>query len=108
MQKILHPFNRAETIFSGDERLRGEIRSKCEDVRSKCEHRSESYTGGTMSEERSGEEEYRHNPRNLDGFMIGRASFGNPWCFLPDGKRPVLEEILETMELHARLLIDTK
>jgi tRNA-dihydrouridine synthase len=40
--------------------------------------------------------------------MIGRSSFGNPWCFLPDGRRPVLEEILETMELHAKLLIDTK
>lgn len=22
-------------------------------------------------------------PKNLDGFMIGRASFGNPWCFIP-------------------------
>lgn len=40
--------------------------------------------------------------------MIGRASFGNPWCFLPDGKRPTLAEILEVMELHARLLIETK
>jgi tRNA-dihydrouridine synthase B len=46
--------------------------------------------------------------KNLDGFMIGRASFGNPWCFLPDGHRPVLREILEVMELHARLLIQTK
>jgi tRNA-dihydrouridine synthase len=46
--------------------------------------------------------------KNLDGFMIGRSSFGNPWCFLPDGRRPVLEEILATMELHAKLLIDTK
>ena len=40
--------------------------------------------------------------------MIGRSSFGNPWCFLPDGRRPILAEILETMELHAKLLIDTK
>ena len=23
------------------------------------------------------------NYANLDGFMIGRASFGNPWCFIP-------------------------
>jgi tRNA-dihydrouridine synthase B len=46
--------------------------------------------------------------KNLDGFMIGRASFGNPWCFLPDGHRPTLGEILEIMELHARLLIETK
>jgi len=22
---------------------------------------------------------------NLNGFMIGRGSFGNPWCFLKDG-----------------------
>lgn len=46
--------------------------------------------------------------KNLDGFMIGRASFGNPWCFLPNGHRPMLQEILEVMELHARLLIETK
>jgi len=46
--------------------------------------------------------------KNLDGFMIGRASFGNPWCFLPGNPRPKLEEILLTMELHAKLLIDTK
>ncbi|MDD2745239.1 MAG: tRNA-dihydrouridine synthase family protein [Candidatus Gracilibacteria bacterium] len=46
--------------------------------------------------------------KNLDGFMIGRASFGNPWCFLPGSYCPTLEEILVTMELHARLLIDTK
>jgi tRNA-dihydrouridine synthase B len=46
--------------------------------------------------------------KNLDGFMIGRASFGNPWCFLPDGRKPTLEEVLQTMELHAKLLIETK
>ncbi len=45
---------------------------------------------------------------DLDGFMIGRGSYGNPWCFLPDGRRPVLEEILATMEIHARLCIETK
>lgn len=30
---------------------------------------------------------------NLNGFMIGRACFGNPWCFLPGGYIPTLEEI---------------
>ncbi len=38
--------------------------------------------------------------RNLDGFMIGRHSFGNPWCFLPEVYTPTLGEILDTMELH--------
>jgi tRNA-dihydrouridine synthase B len=42
--------------------------------------------------------------KNLDGFMIGRASFGNPWCFLPDEYEPTLGEILEVMEEHGRLL----
>ncbi len=46
--------------------------------------------------------------KNLDGFMIGRASFGNPWCFLPGGYKPTLEEILSTMACHARLLVDYK
>ena len=28
--------------------------------------------------------------QNLDGFMIGRKTFGNPWCFLPE---PSLQQI---------------
>lgn len=40
--------------------------------------------------------------------MIGRASFGNPWCFLPSSYQPTLSEILAAMELHARLLIESK
>lgn len=42
--------------------------------------------------------------KNLDGFMIGRASFGNPWCFLPGGYEPTLGEILDTMVEHGDLL----
>jgi tRNA-dihydrouridine synthase B len=44
----------------------------------------------------------------LDGFMIGRKSFGNPWCFLPWKYSPTLAEILEIMEFHAQKLIETK
>jgi tRNA-dihydrouridine synthase len=36
--------------------------------------------------------------------MIGRASFGNPWCFLKEKYEPTLSEILDTMELHGDLL----
>ncbi len=46
--------------------------------------------------------------KNLAGFMIGRASFGNPWCFLPGGYRPTLGETVDVMERHATLLIATK
>jgi tRNA-dihydrouridine synthase len=46
--------------------------------------------------------------KNLDGFMIGRASFGNPWCFLPWNYKPTLDEILNTMELHGKLLWEAK
>lgn len=42
--------------------------------------------------------------QNLDGFMIWRASFGNPWCFLPGSYEPTLGEILEVMEKHGSLL----
>ncbi|HBY74448.1 TPA: dihydrouridine synthase, partial [Patescibacteria group bacterium] len=45
---------------------------------------------------------------NLDGFMIGRASFGNPWCFLPGNYVPSFGEILDTMQKHAKLLIELK
>lgn len=42
--------------------------------------------------------------KNLDGFMIGRASFGNPWCFLSWNHKPTLAEILDTMHEHGKLL----
>lgn len=40
--------------------------------------------------------------------MIGRASFGNPWAFLPGGYIPTLAEILAVMHEHGRLLVETK
>ena len=40
--------------------------------------------------------------------MIGRASFGNPWCFIPGGYEPTLGEILTTMEEHGVLLWQCK
>lgn len=46
--------------------------------------------------------------QNLDGFMIGRCSFGNPWCFLPGKYSPTLQEILESMLFHAIKLVETK
>jgi tRNA-dihydrouridine synthase B len=42
--------------------------------------------------------------RNLDWFMIGRASFGNPWCFIPGWYEPTLGEILDMMSIHGQLL----
>ncbi len=44
----------------------------------------------------------------LSGFMIGRASFGDPWCFAPGRPIPTLREVLDMMRLHAGLLIETK
>lgn len=46
--------------------------------------------------------------QDLDGFMIGRGSFGNPWAFLPGNYHPTLAEILEAMEFHALKLVETK
>ena len=66
------------------------------------------------------------NGTDLDGFMIGRCSFGNPWTFLhPDmdnsnntlinpenfvgtNYHPTLTEILDAMEFHADQLVQTK
>lgn len=44
----------------------------------------------------------------LDGFMIGRGSFWNPWCFLPGGYEPSLREILDMMSFHANALLLSK
>ncbi len=64
--------------------------------------------------------------KNLDGFMIGRKSFWNPWCFLwkkhfkdfPWKEKiywfqngvyfPTLREMLDAMEFHATKLVETK
>lgn len=68
--------------------------------------------------------------QNLDGIMLGRASFWNPWCFLwkkhfedkqfleKSGLKqewfinnvyhPTLSEILDAMEFHATQLVETK
>ncbi len=44
----------------------------------------------------------------LDGFMIWRWSFWNPWCFLPGNYEPTLSEILEMMLFHGNALVDCK
>lgn len=46
--------------------------------------------------------------QNLDGFMIWRWSFGNPWAFLAGNYKPTLWEILDIMEFHGQKLIETK
>lgn len=46
--------------------------------------------------------------KNLDWFMIWRASFWNPWCFLAWNYQPTLNEILDIMQFHAEKLVETK
>ncbi len=47
--------------------------------------------------------------RNLDWFMIWRATFWNPWCFMKNSLYfPTLWEILEIMLFHATKLVETK
>ncbi len=46
--------------------------------------------------------------QDLDGFMIGRCSFWNPWCFLPGKYSPTLQEILDNMLFHAVKLVEVK
>jgi len=46
--------------------------------------------------------------RNLDGFLIGQATFGNPWIFSEDGKPDTFKEKLPLIMDHARWLIESK
>ncbi len=46
--------------------------------------------------------------QNLDWFMIGRASFWNPWCFLKWNYEPDCNEIKKIMNKHARFLVKIK
>jgi len=47
---------------------------------------------------------------NLDGYMIGRAAVGNPWCFWSEEKRKAvtLKEKIEIMILHFKRLRSLK
>jgi tRNA-dihydrouridine synthase B len=53
-------------------------------------------------------EDWMKKVQNLDGFMIWRWSFWNPWAFLPWNVEPTLKEILDMMEFHALKLVETK
>jgi tRNA-dihydrouridine synthase B len=46
--------------------------------------------------------------RNLDGFLIGQASFGNPWVFLNDNQDLPFSEKLPVIKLHSKWLIEAK
>ncbi len=74
----------------------------------KNEYRNELYAHNTVSEEQNSEFKSQVFHKNLDGFMIGRASFGNPWCFVPGSYEPTLWEILSTMRDHGNLLWQVK
>ncbi len=43
----------------------------------------------------------------VDGVMLGRAIFGNPWLFNREGKVPTLEEKLRAMVEHTQLFEQT-
>lgn len=55
---------------------------------------------------------YKERIGNLDGVLIGRGSYGNPWIFkeVMDGVRPevVWTMIVETALLHAQLVVEDK
>ena len=45
---------------------------------------------------------------NLDGFLIGQASFGNPWVFSTKATQPTFAEKCDMMLFHANKLIEDK
>ena len=49
-------------------------------------------------------QEGKNKIKNLDGFMIGRAAFGNPWVF--SDKEPSLTEKIPLILKHCRYSID--
>lgn len=46
--------------------------------------------------------------QNLDGALIGQATFGNPWIFSPDGKPELLKDRIDLMRKHSEWLIEDK
>lgn len=48
------------------------------------------------------------NEKSLWGFMIARASLGNPWCFLPGNYEPTWQERLAVMADHMARMVASK
>ncbi len=46
--------------------------------------------------------------KNLDGLLIGQATFGNPWIFAPEGAPKTFQEKRPIISAHARYLIEDK
>ncbi len=46
--------------------------------------------------------------QDLAGFMIARASLGNPWCFLPNNHSPLWVQRISIMTEHMQKMIETK
>ncbi|MDA1353129.1 MAG: tRNA-dihydrouridine synthase [bacterium] len=46
--------------------------------------------------------------QNLDGFLIGQASFGNPWVFTEEGMPSSFVDKLPIIKLHAEYLVENK
>lgn len=46
--------------------------------------------------------------QNLDGCLIGQATFGNPWVFVPSGKPKRLSDRMPVIRQHAQWLVDHK
>ncbi|MBT5855432.1 tRNA-dihydrouridine synthase [bacterium] len=45
---------------------------------------------------------------NLDGFLIGQATFGNPWIFSDTGRPNQLKDRVGIMRQHATYLVESK
>ena len=46
---------------------------------------------------------------DLDGFLIGQASIGNPWVFLPEKQQPqTFEEKIPMIKKHAQMLLELR
>ncbi|NQY74829.1 MAG: tRNA-dihydrouridine synthase, partial [Candidatus Margulisbacteria bacterium] len=53
-------------------------------------------------------EEGRNKCQNLDGFLIGQATFGNPWVFSQVNSQMSFGDKLPTIKNHAQFLIESK
>lgn len=96
LSKIVHPENRIHGEENSNQNV--PVIARYEAI-----HASENWIA-TSSATETDELLAMTKQKNLDGFMIGRASFGNPWCFLPWNYEPTLGEILDTMQEHGDLL----
>lgn len=76
-------------------------------LRNKISPQTKLIINGDIADRDAGNDIIKSNP-GIDGVMIGRGIFSNPFCFEKVSKKHVQEELVQLLKLHLELFINNK